>query len=123
LSSSPSRELKLVVIESPYAGEVERNVKYARLCVRDSIQRGEAPYASHLFFTQDHILDDLVEDERRTGIEAGLAWGEKAELTAVYDDFGISGGMQLGIDRALAAGRPIEYRKLPPPIMKSNFGG
>ena len=113
--------MKLVVIESPFAGQVERNTKYARLCVRDSVLRGEAPYASHLFFTQEHILDDLVENERRTGIEAGLAWGEKADLTAVYEDFGISDGMQMGIDRAIASDRPIDYRKLPPQIMESNF--
>ena len=39
----------LVVIESPYAGDVEANVAYAKRCVLDCLRLGEAPYASHLF--------------------------------------------------------------------------
>jgi len=40
--------MKLVVIESPYAGDIEANVKYARECMSDCLKRGEAPIASHL---------------------------------------------------------------------------
>lgn len=36
--------MRRVVLESPYAGDVEKNVAYARLALRDSIQRGEAPW-------------------------------------------------------------------------------
>ncbi len=35
--------MRLVIIESPYAGAVETNVAYARAAVRDSLLRGEAP--------------------------------------------------------------------------------
>lgn len=104
--------MKLVVIESPYAGDVEANTDYARRCVADSLARGEAPYASHLFYTQPGVLDDLDPAERQLGIDAGLAWGACAELTAVYVDRGISRGMSYGIAAAEAAGRPIEYRNL-----------
>lgn len=31
--------MKLVILESPYAGDVEANVAYARRCVRDSLLR------------------------------------------------------------------------------------
>jgi hypothetical protein len=48
--------MKLVIIESPYAGEVEANVAYARACMRDSLGHGEAPIASHLLYTQPGIL-------------------------------------------------------------------
>jgi histidyl-tRNA synthetase len=34
--------MRLVVIESPYAGDIEANINYARLAMRDSIMRGEA---------------------------------------------------------------------------------
>jgi hypothetical protein len=51
--------MKLVIIESPYAGDVEPNVAYAKAAVLDCLSRGEAPYASHLFFTQDGILNAL----------------------------------------------------------------
>ncbi len=56
--------MRLVVIESPYAGDVQANVAYAKRCVADCLRRGESPYASHLFFTQDGILDDLKPEER-----------------------------------------------------------
>lgn len=108
--------MKLVYIESPFKGEnweaTRRNILYARVCVRDSLLRGEAPYASHLFFTQSGILNDLIEAERQLGITVGQALGDKFDLRAVYDDFGISRGMQYGIERALKLGQPIEHRKL-----------
>ena len=40
--------MKLVIMESPFAGAVQQNVHYARLCLRDCLLRGEAPIASHL---------------------------------------------------------------------------
>ncbi len=104
--------MKLVVIESPYAGAVEENIKYARKCMLDSLRRGEAPYASHLLFTQDGILDDLNPEERTLGMDAGFAWGKKADLVAVYMDRGLSLGMQKGIASAMGRSIPIEYRHL-----------
>ena len=104
--------MKLVIIESPLAGDYENNREYAKRCMKDSLARGEAPYASHLLFAQEGILDDTNEQERELGIEAGLAWGKCAELTALYIDLGVSPGMQRGIKRALAEGRPVEIRSL-----------
>jgi hypothetical protein len=101
---------RLVILESPYAGEVELNVDYAQECLADCLRRGEAPLASHLLYTQ--VLDDLQPDERTLGIEAGLAWAVKADATVVYTDRGISPGMSYGINHADANGRPIEYRTL-----------
>ncbi|MFA6338688.1 MAG: hypothetical protein WCW87_01335 [Candidatus Paceibacterota bacterium] len=104
--------MKKVIIESPFAGNTERNKEYARKCMRDSLLRGEAPLCSHLLYTQMGILDDNIKHERDLGIEAGLIWGEEAELTVVYEDYGISMGMLLGIERANNDGRPVEYRKI-----------
>ncbi len=105
--------MRLVIVESPYAGDFEHHVAYARAAMRDCLARGEAPYASHLLYTQPGVLRDHDPAERRLGIEAGLAWGKAAEATVVYDDLGISPGMQQGIDRAVAAGRVVEFRWLP----------
>jgi len=105
-------EMRLVIVESPYAGDVERNVEYARRCVRDSLLRGEAPIASHLLYTQPGILDDDVAAERQHGIDAGLAWRAVAHASVVYTDLGISKGMEYGIAAAKAAGLPVEYRSL-----------
>lgn len=102
--------MKLVIIESPYAGNIHANTEYARACLKDSLKRGESPYASHLLLTQ--VLDDAKPEERKQGIEAGLQWGKNADLTAVYTDRGISVGMIEGIRRAFDEGRPVELRSL-----------
>ena len=103
---------KLVIVESPFAGEVEKNIAYARACLRDCFQKGEYPLASHLLYTQPGILNDQDSTERSLGIAAGLAWGEFAEATVVYTDLGISAGMKVGINTAKKCGRRVEYRKI-----------
>ena len=104
--------MKPVIVESPYAGDVEKNMEYARACMRDCLLRGEAPYASHLLYTQPGVLRDEIESEREHGIQAGFAWRDKAELTVVYTDLGISRGMQHGIDHAHEHSLPMEFRTL-----------
>lgn len=104
--------MRLVIIESPYAGDIRRNVNYARACVRDALERGEAPLASHLLYTQPGILRDELAWERQWGINAGLAWGAVAQATVVYTDYGISQGMQFGIADAQRAGRLVEFRNI-----------
>jgi hypothetical protein len=104
--------MRLVILESPFSGEVENNIKYARACIRDCILRGESPYASHLLYTQEGILDDNIPEERTLGIEAGFVWRKAAEATVVYTDRGISKGMEYGITHAQSIGHPIEYRRL-----------
>ena len=107
---------RLVVIESPYKAktekELERNVKYARACMRDCFMKREYPFASHLLYTQKGVLDDNNHDERKLGIEAGLAWVKIADATIVYTDFGITDGMRQGVERAKDEEREIKYRKL-----------
>lgn len=105
--------MKLVIIESPYAGEVERNVAYARACVRDALRRGESPIASHLLYTQDGILNDDDLGERKAGIDAGHAWMKVCDIVAVYRDHGVSAGMRAGIRIANRLKVPVEFRYLP----------
>lgn len=104
--------MRLVIIESPYAGDVSSNEDYARRALVDCLRRGEAPFASHLLFTQPGVLDDTVPSDRELGIRAGLAWARLAEATVVYVDRGISPGMRQGIAAAGAAGRPVEVRSI-----------
>ena len=102
--------MEFVILESPFAGDVEGNKKYANEAMRDSLYRGEAPFASHLLYTE--ALDDNVPSERELGINAGLEIGRYAVRTVVYTDRGISNGMKYGIERAESEGRPVEYRSL-----------
>jgi len=105
-------KMKKVILESPFAGDVERNIKYARACVRDSLLRGEAPIASHLLYTQDGVLNDDIPEERQHGIDAGLAWKDDAELHVFYIDYGYSNGMKYGRDYATINNIPFEERKI-----------
>ena len=116
--------MELVIVESPFAGKGEteqerkedrtKNIKYARACLNDClIRHDEAPYASHLLYTQKGILNDDIQEQRKLGIEAGLTWGEEAQKTVVYLDKGLSQGMIQGIERGYANNRPVEYRLHP----------
>lgn len=109
---SKMNKMRRVILESPFAGDVKKNLTYGRACVRDSLARGEAPIASHLLYTQPGILRDENPEERAWGIEAGLAWGEVASATVIYIDHGITKGMHYGIKAAHENNRPVEYRKL-----------
>jgi hypothetical protein len=105
-----------VLVESPLAAPtiegLVRNKKFARACLRDALGRGEAPYASHLLYAQEGLLNDDIAEERALGIHAGLVWGKLASKTVVYTDLGISSGMQRGMDRAVREGREVEHRVL-----------
>jgi len=100
----------LVIIESPYMGNVKSNVAYARKCMSDSLLRGESPFASHLLYTQ--VLDDNVPELRGMGMSRAFAWYSHADLMAVYIDKGISNGMKMGMEVAEKLGIEMVYRTL-----------
>jgi hypothetical protein len=101
-----------VVIESPYAGSIEHNIAYARRCLRHSLDRGEAPFASHLLYTQPLVLDDSVEREHLRGIQAGHEWLATCDLVAFYIDHGWSPGMLRALKVARIFAREVEIRSL-----------
>ena len=95
-----------VILESPFAGDIETNRLYALACMRDMLERGEAPFASHLLYPL------VLSYERKLGIEAGLAWTKVADLSVIYTDLGITQGMRRGIDEARLSGVHREQRSL-----------
>ena len=101
-----------VVIESPYAGStVEGNTEYARMCLKDSLGKNEAPIASHLLYTQ--VLDDTKEKDRELGINAGLSWLNNADYQIFYVDKGLSKGMLFAlVFNMQQIGAPIQFRAL-----------
>jgi len=113
--------MKRVIIESPLAAPspegIARNVRYARLCMLDCLSRGEAPFASHLLYTQ--VWNDLNEELRAKGIAAGHAWYGGADACVIYTDFGESEGMAIGIEAAIHSpgALAIERRTLPDELM------
>ena len=103
-----------VAVESPYASrapfDVDDHVHYARLAMVDSIRRGEAPFLSHLLYTQ--CLDDTVPEQRAKGLAAGIALSEKLDFAAVYYDLGISPGMAKAVGHYRLIGKRCELRRL-----------
>lgn len=62
--------MKLVYICSPYAGDTETNVQFARAACLYASNQGCAPVAVHLLYPQ--ILDDAIPAQRELGIQMGL---------------------------------------------------
>lgn len=102
--------MKRIIIESPYAGDILENIKYARDCMKDSLMRGEAPLLSHLLYTQ--VLDDTIQKERELGINAGLAWLTAAKKHIFYIDYGYSKGMLAAKEMSEGIGMDIEERTI-----------
>lgn len=104
---------KLTVVESPFRGEgyheTEINYLYTLEAAKKLLNEGFFPYASHLTYTQDGILDDRIKEERDLGIHAGILWGSLAPSRTVFSQRGISKGMELGIEAAKKQG--IEIRE------------
>lgn len=102
--------MRRVIVESPYAGDVDLHLAYLRDCLRDCYQRGEAPIASHAIGPL--VLDDTIPEQRRQGVDAGLAWHGVADAVVVYLDLGASPGVRLAIEHAHRVGVRVEYRSL-----------
>lgn len=100
--------MKCVILESPYRQDPDR--VYLQECIRDCLRRGEAPFASHQMYTD--ALDDNNIKDRTLGISAGFAWHERADYTVVYEDLGISSGMQQGIEHAQSRGLRVDRRRI-----------
>lgn len=110
-------ESRLVYIASPYAGDVERNVAFAKEACRYATAQGYTPVAVHLLYPQ--FLDDRVPQER----EAGLKMGRR--VLAACDEFWLCGErMSAGMraEKAEAERLGIPIRQVPSsyilPVMK-----
>lgn len=99
-----------VYVASPLSGNVRRNNNYARMCMADSLDRGEAPYLPHLLYPQ--VLNDDNDVHRAQGMAAGSAVLARMEALALYLDLGLSGGMASERELAKKLGMRIEERFL-----------
>lgn len=118
--------MKLVVLESPYAGkgtteeemdaDALRKFRYLQACLYDCYLRGESPYASHII--GPFALDDDDPVERELGIKAGFPWRRAAHASVFYVDLGESTGMKYGREDAellsKATNHEVKTRRLGP---------
>lgn len=87
----------IVYICSPYAGEIEKNVKAAQEYSRFAVEKGYTPIAPHLLFPQ--FLNDANPKERQLGLFFGNALMSKCSEVWVFGSR-ISAGMEAEINRA-----------------------
>ena len=87
----------IVYICSPYAGEIEKNVKAAQEYSRFAVEKGYIPIAPHLLFPQ--FLNDANPKERQLGLFFGNALMSKCSEVWVFGSR-ITAGMEDEIKRA-----------------------
>lgn len=120
ISSFPS----VVFLESPYSGDVDRNVRYVQLAIMDAaVVHGESPTASHAQMTQhpraqgyfvsdyDPKWDVLTRDG---AIALSQALRHKCDKTVFYTDLGWSRGMTAAREYCQQHNLPFEVRTIQP---------
>nr|WP_326183644.1 DUF4406 domain-containing protein [uncultured Oscillibacter sp.] len=101
--------MKLIYVASPYAGDVKRNLEYAKAACRIVMDSGRAFFAPHLLYPG--LLDDRIPQERQLGMDMGHT------VLARYDElwvFGstVSPGMRTEMEEAERLGIPIRKMEL-----------
>lgn len=81
----------LVYICSPYRGEVERNLEYARELTRLALDNSFVPITPHLYLTQ--VVDDEDCRERERGMKAGKELLQHCKYILIGSRYGLSEGM------------------------------
>ena len=94
----------IVFICSPFAGDIENNVKAARRYCRFAVEIGYIPFAPHLLFPQ--FLDDTDPRERELGLLFGIALMSKCAEVWVFGEK-VSAGMAKEIEKAEKRGMRI----------------
>lgn len=96
----------VVYICSPYAGDIETNVKAAQRYSRFAVDSGYLPIAPHLLFPQ--FMDDGNPKERELAMFFGNVLMSKCAELWVFGDL-ISNGMAAEIERAKRKNYAIRY--------------
>ena len=96
----------IVFICSPFAGDIENNVKAARRYCRFAVEIGYIPFAPHLLFPQ--FLDDTDPRERELGLLFGIALMSKCAEVWVFGET-VSVGMAKEIEKAEKRGMRIRW--------------
>ena len=89
--------MKLIYVASPYAGDVARNVEYAKQACRTVMESGHCFIAPHLMYPA--VLNDMVPAERQAGIEMGLTLLHRCDELWAFGPV-VSSGMQAEIAEA-----------------------
>lgn len=94
-----------VFVCSPYRGDVEANLAYARRACSYVLEKGHAPFAPHLIYPT--VLDDAWPASRALGMAAGFKFLEACDEVWAFRDRGLSQGMDQELQAAEALGKPV----------------
>lgn len=97
--------MKLIYVASPYAGDIKKNIKFAKQACRYVLNEGNAFFCPHLLYPQ--ILDDNNSEERKLGINIGKEFLAKCDELWAFGDH-ISHGMFEEIEYAREIGIPVK---------------
>lgn len=96
--------MKLIYVASPYAGDIEKNTKFAKRACRHAMGEGHAFFAPHLLYPT--ILDEHQPEQRQLGLDMGIAMLSRCDEIWCYGDY-ISLGMHFEIEEAGRLGIPV----------------
>ena len=96
---------KMIYIASPYAGDIEKNVQFAKDSCHFAMEQGHTPVAVHLLYTQ--FLRDDIPAERTAGLRMGHHVLSKCDELWICGSR-ISNGMAAEIEKAKELDIPIK---------------
>lgn len=96
----------MVYICSPYAGNIEENIRNAQRYSRFAVEKGYLPITPHLLYPQ--FLDDSRQRERDLGMFFGIVLMRKCSEVWVFGEH-ISAGMKIERERARHKGYKVRY--------------
>lgn len=98
--------MKLIVVCSPYSGNILQNTKKAKEYCKYIYRQGHIPFVPHLFFPT--FLNEDVPEEREAGIQLGIEILKRANELWIFGDK-VTAGMRKEIEAAREYGKPIKY--------------
>lgn len=128
----------VVMIESPYSGDIDRNIRYLNIAITESkLLYGECPYAGHAYLTQharnkDHFCSNSNKKwsvlGRDVSVERCNIIRHRCDKTVFYTDRGWNTGMKLAKEYCEKNNLPYEERQVNVdklsselPILSSDF--
>ena len=120
-TTKATQKKNMVFVESPYSGDIDRNMRYLQLAKLDAKARNEFPVASHdnmtmhprcaTFFVPDN--DNKWETwTREEAIETAQQLRHMCAMTVFYADIKWSSGMKAGLEYCRKYSLPYEVRTL-----------
>jgi hypothetical protein len=111
----------IIVLESPYSGNIATHVQYAQRAMLDARKRGEIVLVPHLLWTQHHLCPTVFVSDydekydvkgcgRDESLEQIRTLRGVADKVVFYMDYGMSPGMRAGREDCLAHKYTMEER-------------